>query len=480
MPAEQSSLFRQKALDHISTPEQLDTMLQVLPRRNWIPLLVVGLGCLGFGIWCVFGQIPVNVSSNGIMVHPGRIVPLQSHSHGQLMHLNFEIGDSVEKGQVLAEIYQPTLTEQFNVDKELLRELRIRVATVEPLRKFTLASEKQFIQAKRNWFQQRIEDNGELATARQAESHRYLENQSNQLKEHKSDLKTLGKFLEKKLSDFEALTQQKIFAEYDQEVTDTRQQLLSNKIALSELSLKQQEIEFQRLKFLSEHQERLDGIEELQKQIEELDVQVARLDQAELTSETNTKLELVEAEGRLQRLEQDLAHQSQIVSPHSGKILELTVVTGQILTPGQQIGSIESNSSPNGLIAVAYFPMKDGKKIKSGMQTRITPTTIKRERYGSIIGEITSVSSVPRSTDSIAAIVGNRELAMSFGTAGSMIEIRSRLTTDDQNPSGYNWSSGSGPDIKITSGMTLTLDATIEYRKPITFLLPFLRELGGY
>ncbi|MGE4620014.1 MAG: NHLP bacteriocin system secretion protein [Planctomycetota bacterium] len=479
VPAEQSSLFRKKALDHISTPEQLDTMLQVLPRRNWIPLLVVGLGFLGFGAWCIFGQIPVHVSSKGIMVHPGRNVPLQSHSQGQIVHLNFNVGDQVQKGAVLAEIYQPILTEQAAVEQQLLIELRTRIATVEPLRKFTLASEKQFIEAKRLWYQQRIEDNSALATAQQTESQRYLEKQSNQILEHKSDLETLGRFLAKKLTDFEALTQQKIFAEHDQELTDTRQQLLGNKISLSEVNLKQQEIEFQRLKFLTEHQVRLEAIAELQRNLEELDVQIARLDQAELTEATKTQLEIAEAEGRLQRVQQELEHQSKIASPHSGKLLELTVSTGQMLMAGQQIGLIETNSSPDGLIAIAYFPVKDGKKIKSGMKTRVTPTTIKRERFGSIIGEITSVSSIPRSTDSIAAIVGNRELAQSFGTGGSMIEVRSKLEPNQQNSSGYNWSSGHGPDIKVTSGMTLNLDATIEYRKPITFLLPFLRGLGG-
>jgi len=479
LSTEKPTLFRQKALEHISTPEQLDTMLQVLPRRNWIPLLVVGLGCLGFGIWCVFGQIPVNVQASGIMVYPGRIVPLQSHSQGQLLVLNVKVGDEVSRGQVLGEVYQPELSEQEAVEKELLEELRTKISTTEPLRKFTLETEKNFIEAKRSWYQKRIEINAELATARHAESDRYQSRQSSQMLEYQSDLEVLGGFLAKKLSDFEALTEQKIFAQYDQEVTDTRQELLNNKVALSELKLKQQEIEFQRLKFLAEHQVRLDGIEELKRNLEELEVQNARLDQAELTAATKTRLELAEAQGRLQRLTRSHSHQSTIVSPHSGKVLELTVAPGQMLTQGQQIGLIESTGSPDGLVAVAYFPVKDGKKIQSGMKTRITPTTIKRERYGSIVGDITTVSSVPRSTDSIAAIVGNRELAMSFGTGGSMIEVRSSLQAADENPSGYRWSSGKGPDISITSGMTVTVDATIEYRKPITFLLPFLRDLGG-
>lgn len=477
--ATESSLFRKKALEHISTPEQLDTMLQVLPRRNWIPLLAMGLGFVGFGIWCVFGQIPVNVTSNGIMVHPGRIVPLQSPSRGQLVQLHFSTGDEVKKGQVLGELHQPALSEQVAIEHELLVELRNKIDTIEPLRKFTLSSEKQFIEAKRGWYQNRIEVNSQLATNRHVESDRYLEGQSNQILVHQADLKDLGTFLEKKLIDFEALTRQKIFAAYGQEVTQTRQELLNNKVALSELKLKQQEIEFQRLKFLSEHQVRLDEIEELQRKLEELEIDIARLDQAELTTVTKENLELVEAEGRLKRLTRDLEYQSKIVSPHSGTILELTVSNGHVLNPGQQIGLIESSGSDSGLVAVAYFPMKDGKKIIAGMKTRITPSTVKRERYGSILGKITSVSSVPRSTDSIAAIVGNRELAMSFGTGGSMIEVRSLLDEKDDSPSGFAWSSGQGPDISITSGMTISLDTTIEYRKPITFLLPFLRDLSG-
>lgn len=479
MSAEKPSLFRKKALEHISTPEQLDTMLQVLPRRNWLPLLVLGLGFLGFGFWCVFGQIPVNLNANGIMVFPGRIVPLQSHSQGQLLQLDVEVGDEVIKGQLLGEVYQPELVEQLAVEQQLLEELETKIAIIEPLRKFTLATEKQFIEAKRNWYQKQIESSTSLANARHAESDRYLAGQSQQLTVVQADLEILGQFLSKKLTDFEGLTQEKIFAAYDQELIDTRQELLNNKVAISELQLKQQEVEFQRLKFLTEHQVRLDAVEELQRKLEELAVQLARLDQAELTAETKNRLELTEAKGRVQRLTRNLNHQSIITSPRSGKILELTVAAGQMLTPGLRIGVIESSGDADGLIAVAYFPVKDGKKIHSGMKIRITPTTIKRERFGSILGDITSVSSVPRSTDSIAAIVGNRELAMSLGTGGSMIEVRSRLRTDDEAHSGYQWSSGKGPDIAITSGMTVTVDATIENRQPITFLLPFLRGMGG-
>jgi len=479
LSADKPSLFQKKALEHISTPEQLDTMLQVLPRRNWIPVLVVGLGIVSFTIWCIFGQIPVNVKAKGIMVFPGRVVPLQSHSQGQLLKLNVSPGDSVTKDQVIGEIFQPELREQLAVEKGLLSELKTKIELNEPLRQFTLASEKSFIETKKESYQQQIGTHTELAEMRLEEKDRYVQKQIDQINTLEQDLQSLDSYLTKKLTGFESLAEDEIFSAYDEELQDTRQELLTNKVSLSELQLKKHELDFQKLQFLAEHQTRLDNIEDLRRKLEELEVQVARLDQAELTEKTKLNLELLEVEGRIQRLTQNLNHQSVIRAPYTGKILELNIAAGQILTPGQQIGLIENEGGSDSLVAVAYFPVQDGKKIFSGMKTRITPTTVKKERFGSIVGDITSVSSIPRSTDSIASTLGNKELAQSLGTAGAMIEVRSRLAASPNTTSGYEWSSGKGPNISITSGMTVTVDATIEHRKPITFLLPFLKEMGG-
>ncbi|MGB1070908.1 MAG: hypothetical protein ACPG1Z_04505, partial [Planctomycetota bacterium] len=127
MSADKPSLFQKKALEHISTPEQLDTMLEVLPRRNWIPVLVVGLGLTCFILWCVFGQIPVNVQASGIMVYPGKVVPLHSNTQGQLTKLLVGPGESVEFDQVLCEIHQPQLEGQLAVETDLLEELRTKI-----------------------------------------------------------------------------------------------------------------------------------------------------------------------------------------------------------------------------------------------------------------------------------------------------------------------------------------------------------------
>jgi hypothetical protein len=66
----QSSIFRKESLERLSSPEQLDQLMQVVSPRSWLPLAT--LGCLvGLGLaWSIFGRIPVTASGQGILVNP--------------------------------------------------------------------------------------------------------------------------------------------------------------------------------------------------------------------------------------------------------------------------------------------------------------------------------------------------------------------------------------------------------------------------
>lgn len=66
----QSSIFRKESLERLSSPEQLDQLMQVVSPRSWLPLAT--LGCLvGAAIlWSLVGRIPVTASGQGILVHP--------------------------------------------------------------------------------------------------------------------------------------------------------------------------------------------------------------------------------------------------------------------------------------------------------------------------------------------------------------------------------------------------------------------------
>ena len=49
----------------------------------------------------------------------------------------------------------------------------------------------------------------------------------------------------------------------------------------------------------------------------------------------------------------------------------------------------------------------------------------------------------------------------------------------DETPTGYRWTTSSGPASALTPGTTVSAAVTVERRRPITWLLPALRNLVG-
>ena len=63
-----SSLFRPEALERLSSPEQLDQLMQIVTLRSWLPLATLGGLLLCAVAWGVFGRIPVTTSGQGVIV----------------------------------------------------------------------------------------------------------------------------------------------------------------------------------------------------------------------------------------------------------------------------------------------------------------------------------------------------------------------------------------------------------------------------
>jgi hypothetical protein len=95
-------IYRKTALDKLSSPEQLDAMLYVIPSRVWYAFIAVVV-LLGIALlWGIFGSIPVTVSGTGILTRGGAQTTLKAPKDGTLQKLLVNTGDSVTQGQVLA------------------------------------------------------------------------------------------------------------------------------------------------------------------------------------------------------------------------------------------------------------------------------------------------------------------------------------------------------------------------------------------
>jgi hypothetical protein len=64
-----NSIFRQEALERLSSPEQLDQLMQLVSPKSWLSLVTLG-SLLGLALlWSVVARIPVTTTGRGILVY---------------------------------------------------------------------------------------------------------------------------------------------------------------------------------------------------------------------------------------------------------------------------------------------------------------------------------------------------------------------------------------------------------------------------
>lgn len=82
-----NSIFRRESLERLSSPEQLDQLMQVVNSRSWLALGALGaLVSLAVG-WSIWGRIPIMAAGKGILVHP-------TNSSQQLVNLAYFAGEA--------------------------------------------------------------------------------------------------------------------------------------------------------------------------------------------------------------------------------------------------------------------------------------------------------------------------------------------------------------------------------------------------
>jgi hypothetical protein len=65
---EGQSLFRQEALERLSSPERLDELMKLVILKTWLPLATLGV-LLGLGLlWSIVGRVPITTHGKGLLV----------------------------------------------------------------------------------------------------------------------------------------------------------------------------------------------------------------------------------------------------------------------------------------------------------------------------------------------------------------------------------------------------------------------------
>lgn len=411
-------VFRKAALDRIASPEHLDRMVTVAGARSWVAVAGLGLGLAFLVGWGMLGAVPTNVTAKGILVAAGgRVVVATAPANGVVDSLPVGVGDEVAKGQVVARIRQDETRQRLDHARQTVAD---RDAALHA-RKAALESE---LQASLATIAQRQTALAQSMTA----TRERIAYQEQQLR-NRRDMLAMG-----------FATADTIHAAQD-ELSRAKHDLAESRAALSAATAEAMQA---RLKTDAELRQLAGNVAEAGRRAEELSTEIA------LSSE--------------------------VVAPAAGRITEIKLTEGVMVAAGQPMLAIES--AGQGLQAVVYIPTEHGKKVAAGMLARIAPAPVKKEEAGTLVGRVTQVTPFPATRQGIAAVVQNDTLVEDFVKKGAPFEARVDLVPAD-GPSGYAWSSGTGPDITLTSGTTVEAALTVREQRPIALILPFLRRSVG-
>lgn len=411
-------IFRKVALERLSSPEQLDQLLQVTDPKGWLALGALGAVLLSALSWGVWGAIPTESNGEGILLRRGGVSDLVAPGAGQIEEVLVNVGDVIAKGQPVARIRQDELQRQIADREAKLADLR---GDYQERQRY---AQKQEQLRDRDLAQQRA--NLELS------------------------IRTLEKDIEilrRRLEEQEALLKDGLV---------TKQTMMATQ---QELNGKLEQLESRRLELNGLESKRLESAQQLGQELE--------------TRERSLR----DLELEIRELRAKLEENVRIVSTHAGRVLEVLVDRGAVVNPGAPILSLEVMSEE--LVAYLFVPATDGKRVQPGMEARISPSGVKREEYGSILGRVAKAAAFPATQRSMLLLLGNEALVTKLMEAGPLIQVDVALEHDPATPTGYRWSSSRGPNLEISSGTLASGGVIVKKDRPISLVIPTLREKLG-
>jgi HlyD family secretion protein len=412
-----AGFFRKSALEKLSTPEKLDQLIKVTNRKAWIALLTIALAIGTAIVWSIFGKVKTKIDVVGI-IQGGEVHEVVATSQGQLVELNVKIGSKVKKGDIIATLHQPELSQQIEDAKAILTDRNFEMGKIVSYGGQGSQLQNEFIS------QTRKSILGEIDSERKKLS--FLYNQ----------LESENTLLEKGLI-------------IKSQVANTKQQIEASKNTIERLKGQMAETSSQQNNVNFDLQQKL----------------------------TLQNQRIAEAKRNLEFLNERFDTQKNIRSPYDGEVVEVLTERGVVVGTGTPLFKLKNQKDDTKKItSVLYIPSKDGKKIKKGMEALVSPSTVQPQEFGFIKGKVTYISDFPITQQGMLNSVKNDQLAKGLLAMGPLFEVHVDFEKDLSSYSGFRWTSAKGPDVKIKEGTSCMGKITIYEERPVTIVVPAFKN----
>jgi HlyD family secretion protein len=411
-----SSLYRKQALRRFSSPERTDHLLQITANWAWLALIALATVIISALAWSIFATVPTNVTGSGIvLLDMEGTSAVVARETGALNEIVAPPGTYVHKGDVIARISMDDVLQQVQSARVSLANAKEEKRQLEAFYKSYVSNQEKVYERQRKEYVGLLKDLEARVAARQ----RIFDG--------------MAKLRESK---YVSVVQEESAREQMMSVVQQRQQ---TRVSALQVDIQEQTALNQRTH----------------------DLNVA----------TNNE---IQAQNQLNDLKERLRLGSEIRASEDGTVIQFPAQLHTIVSAGTTVALLSFGTRRTA--AVIYVPATQGKLIVKGMRANVSPTTMRPEKYGNIVGSVRSVAAYPATPNDMMRILNNQTLVNGFSQSGPPLEVWIDLKTDPTTPSGLAWTSAVGPPTRITSGTIATANVVVQNDPPITLIVPFLRR----
>lgn len=411
-------MFRKVSLERLASPDQLDQLVQITTPKGWLALIAIILFLISILTWGWLGRIPTNVSGQGILLATGGVYEVSASHTGRVKGIYCDLGELILKGQLIARIAQPELIDTLNAKKEILNDLNEEYKEVV------------------DYHQQ----NRQLEVIAELNQQRNLE---------------------------QAIIIQQERLEWLIEKIINQEQLYKHGLITNE----------QRVNTKKDFKITEQEIIKLKNQLQELEIKDLKIDNAARDAIRIIEFKITQAKNEINSIQSQLEKATMIISPYSGRVIELVIDSGTFINKGEPVIRLEQvGKHLKNFEATLFFSPANGKNIQRGMIAHISPSTFKPEKFGYMLGLVTGTSKFPTSSEAMMRILHNQVLVQELVSHGAPMIIDATLIPDPDTYSGIKWSTSTGPQAKIHSGTLCTGKITISQEPPINLVIPLFKK----
>ncbi len=380
---------------------------------------------LGFGLvlatgWSNFVEVPVQVQGNGLFVDSSGdlLKPVRAPMEGVVESFLVVEGARVIAGQPLARLHLPD-----------------RLASLQRIERNLVSLEQQY---QRTMSLQDVERDGDDRTRQ---------------------IKVKG--LDKRISDLEL----RLAWDHDRE---SAQELLLQRGATTVTNM---------IEIKSAVLQTIDQLSVARGELSALLADVLVSEGRRERERLGLQFQIDQANAEIAGLRSEIERGTLLLSPVDGTVAELSADRNGLVNSGQTVLSIMPLDSSSRIEAVVYISMADGKLVFPGDDVLVRPASLPHNEQGMIRARVESVSDAPISEHALNRVLGNIKLVDKASVEGAPFSVRISLLRDDLAPSGYSWTSGYGPELKLTPGTPISARITVERATLLSLALPALRKL---